>query len=742
MKAEYSVDFIKKLENEVTSANLLREFRRLRYEPGDVIESDLTGVAPAHRGRGRFEIKKFAGGGFAGQVYQVELLEITHESEPVAGLVEGGTYAMKILVPPSRFSKLFRNFTYWMAYQGPFSAQVNASASRVGVLWQKLIRRGAKIRLGREDAVVDSYATFYHEPMNSYAEINEWVPGRTWLYEIDDNVFKRKKFDPADPGGFLDETASAEYVGKRLFMYRFVQLFHEMGAPELARQYEWWTAKSQPNMLKREGSAEGPMDGLCAIDFRAGLALLPYLPMSPGDFKLIFDGFKRGNLVQFDRGNMEKLEAFVQEHRVEFEDLLPALEELKQVEPAYRASLPDVTHHGFRLLFDKELGVKVPSGLIDGYTCNELVDEEHAEKLSRSSFRFAMFYMIGVIPILGTFLRKLWGHSRFRAHLGRKLTSWSYFNAALRARIAESLIGWHRKGRVSEARAEFLLRFPPLFLIQRFTLGFLPAKWHRFLVEWGWAWNAVWGSLKEGWKFLWNGEYREEWLLERVRDAREEGMITEAEEQDLRDNVKDPVIQKYLLCTALHFCTLPLTQLVAVGIAVWFTVAYGWTWSEALAKGTAILVVMQVIPLSPGSIARGLIVVVLMIKDRNWRDYWIAALIAFWKYIGYLSFPIQMVHKFPVLSRVMAARWATSMVKIIPVFGEKGALIEHWIFDLFFNVPISFGRKKRDKKNDRSGGAEEESGYCTDPDEGREVNGRDLESRLEERKETTIPVKS
>ena len=58
-----------------------------------------------------------------------------------------------------------------------------------------------------------------------------------------------------------------------------------------------------------------------------------------------------------------------------------------------------------------------------------------------------------------------------------------------------------------------------------------------------------------------------------------------------------------------------------------------------------------------------------------------------------------MVAKFPALSRLMAGRWATGIVHIIPVFGERGALLEHWIFDLFFNVPISIRKKfKRGKK--------------------------------------------
>ena len=29
---------------------------------------------------------------------------------------------------------------------------------------------------------------------------------------------------------------------------------------------------------------------------------------------------------------------------------------------------------------------------------------------------------------------------------------------------------------------------------------------------------------------------------------------------------------------------------------------------------------------------------------------------------------------------------------MIPVFGEKGALIEHFVFDTFFNVPLALKR--------------------------------------------------
>jgi len=642
------------------------------------------------------------------------LKEITPESEPVAGLEKGGVYALKIMVPPSRFSKVFRNLVYWLAFQGPFSSQVSPAASRVGVLWQKLIRRGAAVRFGRDDAVADTYATFHVPELSSYAEINEWVPGRTWLYEIDDRVPERKSFDPDDDDAVeagLAEAASREFLGKRLFMRRLVQLFHDMGAPELARQYEWWTCKSQPNALRRFDAGDGPMDGLCAIDFRAGLALLPFVPMSPGDFKLIHDGFTRGNAVQFDRGDLDKLEDFMETHRGAFEDLFPALEELKQAEPEYRSSLPDITHHGWHVFFDDDLRPKVAAGLVQGYESAELVDARHGEKLRSSTFAFIFFYLIGAIPFLGAFLRRLWGNARHRAHLGRILTSFTYAAAAMRARMSESLIGWVRKERAGEKRALALLRRPYLFWPQRVTLGFLPAKLHRCIAEPKYPVRFVVGGVLYGWKFYRDADFREEWLTEQVRAGREEGMLTEAEEQEVLDTVKDPFIRKYLLCVAVHIATLPVTQIVSLAIAIWIVVVNRESWETAIAIAGGVIIAMQVIPISPGSLTRGLFTVYLVISERNWQNYKIAACLSFWKYIGYLAFPIQMVHQYPVLARLMAGRWAASMVRIVPVFGEKGALLEHWVFDLFFNVPISVARSFRGKKEKEKARADEHGGH-------------------------------
>jgi hypothetical protein len=695
----YSLEVCKKLRQTVDEAQTIRQYSPSRYDVEDMLNLNLIGVCPDVKAKAIFKIEKFVGGGFAGQVYRVKLIKIeSNHFSGLKGLEIGKTYAIKILIPPSGFSVMFRNLIYWLAYQGPFSAQVHFAAARAGVLWQKLIRRGAKIYFGSEQAVVDTYATFYDETFNSFGEVNEWVAGRNWKFEIDDQIFRRKKGEKLDQIPDDGSINSPEYLAKRKFMAKLVQLLHDMGAPELARQYEWGTMKSQPNALKRIDSSNGKVGDLTAIDFRAGLALLPFLPMSPADFKLIIKGLLRGNLVQFDRGNLKKLAEFINHHKEEFEDLMPAYEELLVREPQYRESLPDISHQGLKLIYKRSLRKSVKEGLIKGWESKELIDKEHGEKLNRSWLRFILFYITGILPLLGNLFRRLWGNRQYARHIKHIFTKRGYFRRTLRAKQAHALIDWYRDGRVSEEKAFKLVDKPFRFWSQRFLISWLPPTWHRFFTDKKYAWDSLKYAVTYPIRFYRDAEFRESWLLQHVSVGYEEGMLSEEEAEHIRENVKDPFIQKYLKCVAVHVATLPITQVISVIAALYAMIRFGQTWSEGLLYAGAVLAAFQATPVSPGSLVRGTYVLYLMIKERNIKNYWIAALISFWHYIGYLGFPIQMVAKFPALSRLMAGRWATNIVHIIPVFGERGALLEHWVFDLFFNLPISIRRMIKKKK--------------------------------------------
>jgi hypothetical protein len=92
-----------------------------------------------------------------------------------------------------------------------------------------------------------------------------------------------------------------------------------------------------------------------------------------------------------------------------------------------------------------------------------------------------------------------------------------------------------------------------------------------------------------------------------------------------------------------------------------------------------------------------------VIRERNFKDYNIAFYLSFFKYIGYLAFPIQMAYRYPDLARFMAAHWATGAAHIVPVFGERGALLEHAVFDIFYNYPLTLRKRILERKKLRDG---------------------------------------
>jgi hypothetical protein len=180
-------------------------------------------------------------------------------------------------------------------------------------------------------------------------------------------------------------------------------------------------------------------------------------------------------------------------------------------------------------------------------------------------------------------------------------------------------------------------------------------------------------------------------------DGKKKHILTEQDAETILSQLDEPYVQRYLVSLVVHLMTLPLTQIVSA-ILAW--IYYRRTGDELGAGG--ILVLFQIIPISPGSIARGLYAVGIAIYDRSFKDYNIAVFLSFFKYIGYLAFPIQMTYHYPALARFMASHWATEAVHIVPVFGERGALLEHWVFCLFYNWPLTIRRRMRKRAEARA----------------------------------------
>ena len=571
--------------------------------------------------------------------------------------------------------------------------------------------------------------------LGSCGELSEWVEGRTWRFEVDDRLdylqlWRRGRLSGASVG-------SPEYRAKRRFMRDFVNLLHQMGAHEFARQYEWSTCKSQPNCLKRLDAGDDPAAGLTAVDFRAGLALLPFLPMSPGDVKLILKGLARGSLVQFDRGSLDRLRCYVDHRPDQFTDMAPALDELEQVEASYRDSLIDVTHHHLRLLFSRKLWSGILDATVTGWRVRNTTDDACSARLRRSRFSTFLFALIGWLPTLsvlaaggvaiwawvlgaatlprlaalaavavfgtlaGRLTRRLWGRADSRRHYARILADFEYLDRAIRGRLDEKIIAWLRAGRISDRRAEQLAQ-RPLRALCHLPLSVLPAFLHRLLTDKAYVIDRIEYFIVRPARLLGNVEAREQWLRDMVTEGQAKGMLSAEDREMIVSQIPEPYIQKYLKCLAVHICTLPVTQVVSVAVAIWYVVANPQlSWKEAWGMAAIILFAFQVVPVSPGSFVRGLYVLYLVIRERNFKDYNIAVFLGFFKYIGYLAFPIQMTYHYSALARFMAGHWATDAVHFVPVFGERGALLEHGTFNLFYNYPLTLRRRMGERARKR-----------------------------------------
>jgi len=554
-----------------------------------------------------------------------------------------------------------------------------------------MVGLAARVEFGRSDAVAEVYASFFDSELRAWGEIREWVEGRQWRLEADPRPWLRRRWRTVSPG----QTGSPEFVAKRQFMDRLVRLMRDLGADELSRQYVWWTMKSQPNVLKRDGFDADPAGGLCAVDFRAGLALLPLLPMSPADVVLIARGMARGSLVQFDRARFDRLRAWARAHPEALRGNEGFVENLEAVDSAYRASMPDVTHQGVRLCADARLRRSVRQAMIEAHRVEETVDDAHADHLAACPGRHLVFWAVTVLPFLGRWMRHLWGNATYRRHVGRCLTSLRYFLVNSRANIIRCVIGWHRAGRVGEGHARTLVSRTWRFWAERLTLGLLPSGFHRFVIDPGHWWGGVreWFTFMR--RFYRDPGFRQRWLQEEIEEGHRKGMLTADERATALARIEDPFIAKYLKCVAVHIATLPVSEIfwaLFAGVAVIWAAVTHLTWAETWHRVGAVMAVFILSPVSPGSLVRGFYVGYLIVRERTVRPYLVAAPISFVKIIGYLAFPIQMAATHPVLSTFMASRWATNAVHVVPVFGEKGALLEHGVFDLVFNLPQAVGQ--------------------------------------------------
>jgi hypothetical protein len=339
---------------------------------------------------------------------------------------------------------------------------------------------------------------------------------------------------------------------------------------------------------------------------------------------------------------------------------------------------------------------------ITGWRVRNLINRQCRDQLQKNTVLTLLFFLLGLIPLIGRFFRRIWGQPFWRAHYRMILTSADYLRRAVRAKFIEKIINWHRAGRLDDNRALSVSK-QIRHCIYHWPLSLLPVGIHKILTDWPYAKERLDYYLLRPVRLYFNNDLREQWLRDMVTEGKQKHLLSNEDAGVILAQIDEPYIQKYLKSLAVHVCTLPVTQVVSLIVAIIYVVTHPeLPRAQAYAIGLGIIALFQVVPISPGSLVRGLYVLYLVIRERNFKDYNIAVFLGFFKYIGYLAFPIQMTYRYPALARFMAGHWSTEAVHVVPVFGERGALLEHKIFNLFYNWPLTIRRRMRKRSEMRA----------------------------------------
>ena len=93
-----------------------------------------------------------------------------------------------------------------------------------------------------------------------------------------------------------------------------------------------------------------------------------------------------------------------------------AVSELKQADMSYRDSLPDITHHHLKLLASPKLWAAIMTRSVKSWKIRDLIDQKSAERLVQKRVLALIYWLLGLLPFLGNFIRRLGGHAVYRQH--------------------------------------------------------------------------------------------------------------------------------------------------------------------------------------------------------------------------------------------------------------------------------------------------------------------------------------
>lgn len=661
--------------------SLLYHPTRAGYLPGEVVTARLQAVDGQPLGELSFCVKSSPGGGFAGQVYQAQPVgDWPANCPPVL--------AVKVLRPRSGWKLFFRDALFWVTFQTSFAPRLREEATRFGLLWQVILRAAAEEAFHAAGSVPLPVGYFWDATLASYIEVHEWVPSRAVRYEADDLLLMRWLKKTTQP-------PQTEMEHKKIFMDRLAALCRRIGAEGLARQYDWFTFISQANVLTREDEHSAAR-GYSAVDCRPGLAFPFFLPLSPSHLVISLRGLRRGILAHFDECDLGKLETYLDDRPVLSERLDKTVRQLRVDHLAYRAGLPDFWQRGIQPLLNSRMRQSLQSASVEDWLRTGLVDAHTGGRFVHSTLAFSGMLLLHAVPVFGPALARLVGNSSYRAHAGLIFRDRPYRRAWLYETRARDLAEWQAAGRVSPERAAGISRSIAAYLFEKLALGWMPVGFHRLLVDPAARQQFCAKHLLQPLHLLTRHPARVAWLEGIIQFELERGVLEVGRAEALRDQAHQPQMKSFL--RDLGF---------AAGLDVFSRLVYLVLGLYAISTGDLLpLGLAALSPVPPSGPLRVAYILALLTGDlvnlllhrrvpRAGRLILArlgALMLAPWRGIGNLFPVMEMSAYYPRLSLLLADYYIEQAVDSIPVLGGRGKLLEYWVFQACYNLPMSFKR--------------------------------------------------
>lgn len=563
------------------------------------------------------------GEGYAGQVYKVY--------DTQTEVWENRWIVLKALRPESSQKQQARNLFFRLCFGGNFSPSIDESAVRFGLIWQTILRRGAKVLYDNEKMIPEPIGYFWSKEMRTFVEVHEWIDGKV---SIPNNPEKNQT--------------------KRKFMDDMVNLAEEMGAYQLSRQYKWWTMLAGANVLEKEDGS------FVAVDWRSGIALPFFLPLSPGDIPIIVRNLKKGHFVNFDYADYDRLNAFVVKCKEDFADLISLIEELPSLDKQYRENIKSAT--------------------IKDWKENLPLSDEIEEAVKNSKVGYNIHLFLEGIPIIGSWLHRFLGSETYQKHLGLILLNSDYRKQWFKTLKDHDIASWQQGYyRITPQKAKELDQKDWLYLLHKVFFSHMPKSIHRLTDNKEFAYAIRWlttpfrvaFSTRE--QVIWLDDIIESGLFLRIIDDKQSKLF---HKQALDKRMRGFVVDLAVATPLIELTTLPVYPLVYIlsggDAAITAAVAASpITVSGILRCGYTLLKTLRDIP------------EIVKNKDKKHLASRLSgAAIAPWSKIGTLFVPTQMSVYYPEMSWFLTTYFAIKAARKVPVYGVAGGALEYYAYEL------------------------------------------------------------